>query len=63
MATAAGLVLLALAGLFALLVALWVTPGGQALFQIAGARLDDLLSAFTALFAAHPAPSMESPLT
>ena len=44
------LVLLALAGLAALAVALWATPGGQALVQILGARLDGLLSWFTVLF-------------
>ncbi|MGO2359856.1 MAG: putative cytokinetic ring protein SteA [Brachybacterium tyrofermentans] len=44
------LVLLALAGLAALAVALWATPGGQALVQIFGARLDGLLSWFTLLF-------------
>ncbi|MFC5328425.1 putative cytokinetic ring protein SteA [Brachybacterium fresconis] len=44
------LVLLALAGLAALAVALWATPGGQALVQILGARLDTLLSWFTVLF-------------
>ncbi len=48
------LVLLAVAGLLALAVALWATPGGQALFQILGARVDDLLSWFTSLFAAYP---------
>ncbi|MGO1479871.1 MAG: putative cytokinetic ring protein SteA [Brachybacterium sp.] len=44
------LVLLALAGLAALAVALWATPGGQALVQILGARLDGILSWFTLLF-------------
>lgn len=44
------LVLLALAGLAALSVALWATPGGQALVQILFARLDGLLSWFTTLF-------------
>ena len=44
------LVLLALAGLAALAVALWATPGGQALVQILGARLDGFLSWFTLLF-------------
>ncbi|MFC7374247.1 putative cytokinetic ring protein SteA [Brachybacterium sp. GCM10030267] len=44
------LVLLALAGLAALAVALWATPGGQALVQILGARLDAMLSWFTMLF-------------
>ncbi|HEX7350405.1 putative cytokinetic ring protein SteA [Brachybacterium sp.] len=44
------LVLLALAGLAALAVALWATPGGQALVQIFGARLDGILSWFTMLF-------------
>lgn len=48
------LVLLAVTGLLALAVALWATPGGQALFQILGARMDDLLSWFTSLFAAYP---------
>ncbi len=45
------LVLLAVAGLLALTVALWATPGGQALMQILGARLDGMLSWFTTLFA------------
>lgn len=44
------LVLLALAGLAALAVALWATPGGQALVQIFFARLDGFLSWFTTLF-------------
>ncbi|MBB5831682.1 putative cytokinetic ring protein SteA [Brachybacterium aquaticum] len=44
------LVLLALAGLAALAVALWATPGGQAAVQILFARLDGLLSWFTMLF-------------
>jgi uncharacterized membrane-anchored protein len=44
------LVLLAVAGLAALAVALWATPGGQALVQILFARLDGLLSWFTMLF-------------
>lgn len=48
------LVLLALAGLVALTAALWSTEGGQALFQIIGARLDSLLSAFTLLFEPRP---------
>ena len=48
------LVLLALAGLVALTAALWSTEGGQALFQIIGARLDSLLSAFTLLFVPRP---------
>jgi len=42
---------LAVAGLLALGAALWATPGGQALFQLLGARMDDMLSWFTALFA------------
>lgn len=50
------LVLLALSGLIALGVALWATPGGQAVFQLLGARLDDVLAWFTALFATRPAP-------
>lgn len=45
------LALLAVAGLLALVVALWATPGGQALMQIIGARLDGMLSWFTTLFA------------
>lgn len=51
------LVLLALAGLVALGVALWSTDGGQALFQIIGARLDAALSAFTHLFEPRPSGS------
>lgn len=58
----AQLVLLAVAGVLALVVALWATPGGQALFQILGARLDDLLSWFTALFADIPASTSEADL-
>jgi uncharacterized membrane-anchored protein len=49
------LVMLAVAGVLALAVATWATPGGQALFQILGARVDDLLSWFTSLFATRPA--------
>lgn len=45
------LALLAVAGLLALTVAMWATPGGQALMQILGARLDGMLSWFTTLFA------------
>lgn len=44
------LVFLVVAGLLALAVALSVTDGGQALIQILGARLDDTLRFFTALF-------------
>src|SRR5690606_42010627 len=44
------LALLALAGLAALAVALWATPGGQTMVQILGARLDEILSWFTMLF-------------
>ncbi|WP_250257509.1 putative cytokinetic ring protein SteA [Dermabacter sp. Marseille-Q3180] len=44
------LVFLVVAGLLALAVALSVTDGGQALIQILGARLDDALRFFTALF-------------
>ncbi|MCS6712679.1 hypothetical protein JSY14_11860 [Brachybacterium sp. EF45031] len=51
------LVVLAVAGLLALTAALWATPGGQAMGQIAGARLDDLLSWFTALFTSGPGPT------
>lgn len=50
----AQLMALGLAGLIALLAALWATPGGQVLIQIIGARLDDALSAFVALFSAPP---------
>lgn len=49
------LVLLALAGLAALAAALWATPGGQALIQLIGARLDDALSAFVAVFSSPSA--------
>ncbi|GAB2550150.1 putative cytokinetic ring protein SteA [Brachybacterium huguangmaarense] len=59
----AQLVLLAIAGLLALGVALWATPGGQTLLQILGARLDDLLSWFTGLFAAYPDTTAEGSLT
>ena len=44
------LVLLVVAGLLALAVAMAVTDGGQTLLQILGARLDDTLRFFTALF-------------
>ncbi|MEE1651367.1 putative cytokinetic ring protein SteA [Brachybacterium sp. J144] len=44
------LLLLAVAGLAALAVALWATPGGQAVVQLMGARLDGMLSWFTTLF-------------
>lgn len=44
------LVLLVVAGLLALAVAMAVTDGGQTLIQILGARLDDTLRFFTALF-------------
>lgn len=59
----AQLVLLAVAGLLALAAALWATPGGQALFQILGARMDDLLSWFTSLFAAYPESPPEGALS
>lgn len=59
----AQLVLLAIAGLLALAVALWATPGGQALFQIIGARTDDVLSWFTSLFAAYPDQPPEGALS
>lgn len=49
------LVLLGVAGLLALSVAMWSTPGGQALFGILGARMDDMLSWFTSVFATRPA--------
>lgn len=49
------LVLLALAGLAALAAALWATPGGQALIQLIGARLDDALSMFVAVFSSPSA--------
>ena len=44
------LVLLVVAGLLALAVAMAVTDGGQTFIQILGARLDDTLRFFTALF-------------
>lgn len=44
------LVLLVVAGLLALAVAMAVTDGGQTFIQILGARLDDTLRSFTALF-------------
>ncbi len=50
------LLLLVAAGLLAIGAALSVTPGGQAFIQLAGARLDDLLSAFTALFSSGAIP-------
>src|SRR5699024_10304745 len=55
------LVLLALAGLAALAVALWATPGGQALVQILGARLDGILSWFTMLFSPRVTGAQEEP--
>lgn len=49
------LVLLLLAGLFALGVALAATAAGQTLFGLVGARLDDLWSAVSTLFGGGPA--------
>ncbi len=48
------LVLLGVAGLLALVAALWSTDGGQILAEILGARLDSLLSWFTSLFTPRP---------
>src|SRR5690625_7590088 len=53
------LALLALAGVAALAVALWATPGGQALVQILGGRLDGMLAWFTTLFAPRPSGPSE----
>jgi uncharacterized membrane-anchored protein len=46
--------ILALAGLFALLVALAATPAGQATYALAGARIDDLWSWITSWFVDAP---------
>ena len=58
----AQLVVLALAGLLAVIVALWATPGGQALLQLLGARLDDVLSWFVSLFADRPSTATQAGL-
>src|SRR5699024_19504 len=52
------LALLALAGLAALAVALWATPGGQALVQVLGARPDGMLSWFTTRVSPRPSGSL-----
>ncbi len=55
------LAVLILSGLLAVLVALYSTPGGQAIFSLIGARLDDLLSGVTTLFVASP-PEASGPV-
>ncbi|MGQ4536708.1 putative cytokinetic ring protein SteA [Dermabacteraceae bacterium P13264] len=44
------IMLLAIAGSSALLAAIWSTPGGKLIYQLAGARIDDFLTAFVNLF-------------
>lgn len=44
------LLLMLLVGLMALAAALWSTPGGQALLQVIGARLDDFWSTIQGIF-------------
>jgi uncharacterized membrane-anchored protein len=45
---------LALAGLLAVAVALWVTPGGQLFYSLMGARIDDIWSWVSSFFVSAP---------
>ncbi|MGZ4651439.1 MAG: putative cytokinetic ring protein SteA [Kineosporiaceae bacterium] len=45
---------LAVAGLLAVAVALWVTPGGQIFYSLVGARIDDIWSWITSFFISAP---------
>jgi uncharacterized membrane-anchored protein len=54
------LAVLALAGLFALMVALAATPAGQTTYALVGARLDDLLSWFTSWFVDAPPEALSA---
>jgi uncharacterized membrane-anchored protein len=54
------LLILALAGLFALVVALAATPAGQTTFGLVGARLDDLWSWVTSWFVDAPPEALSS---
>jgi uncharacterized membrane-anchored protein len=58
--TNAQLVVLAVAGLLAVAVALWVTPGGQVFYSLVGARLDDIWSWITSWFVSAPPEAMTS---
>lgn len=49
---------LALAGLLAVAVALWVTPGGQVFYSLIGATFDDLWSWITSFFSSAPPEAM-----
>jgi uncharacterized membrane-anchored protein len=55
------LAVLAVAGLLAVAVALWVTPGGQVFYSLIGARLDDVWSWITSFFVSAP-PEAFAPL-
>ena len=57
----ASLGVLALAGLLAVAVALWVTPGGQIFYSLIGARLDDLWSWLASFFLSAPPEAMMRP--
>jgi uncharacterized membrane-anchored protein len=52
------LTVLAIAGLLAVAVALWVTPGGQVFYSLIGARLDDVWSWITSFFVSAPPEAM-----
>ena len=52
--TNAQVTVLALAGLLALAVALWVTPGGQVFYSLIGARIDDAWSWAASFFTSAP---------
>lgn len=49
---------LAAAGLLAVAIALWVTPGGQVFYSLIGARLDDVWSWLTSFFVSAPPEAM-----
>lgn len=52
------LTVLAIAGLLAVAVALWVTPGGQVFYSLIGARLDDVWSWIASFFVSAPPEAM-----
>jgi uncharacterized membrane-anchored protein len=52
------LTVLAIAGLLAVAVALWVTPGGQVFYSLIGARIDDIWSWITSFFTSAPPEAM-----
>lgn len=58
--TNAQLTVLAIAGLLAVAVALWVTPGGQVFYSLIGARLDDIWSWIASFFVSAPPEAMRS---